>query len=210
MKLIIKITALIISFAGFAAAATIAGSNYIDGSSNPILAASGALAPANAGYVALGYFTVTDATLQGYTASSDIAAAFVIGGSDVFGFGVGQAGFYSVSGGPSSTAFNGKTLYTLMASGSSIATSTEFLIIKSTLTILADPSVTDTALVSSSTGNIGSILVGSQTTAINGLGEVSTPVTAYRMTGGFTAVPEPSAALLGALGALGLLRRRRN
>ncbi|MBJ7284451.1 MAG: PEP-CTERM sorting domain-containing protein, partial [Akkermansiaceae bacterium] len=45
--------------------------------------------------------------------------------------------------------------------------------------------------------------------SLTGLG-VGTSVGSAVGTSGFQLVPEPSAALLGALGSLGLLRRRRN
>jgi hypothetical protein len=212
MKYIFTAAALI-SLCGFASGATITGYNYIDEFSNPIVDSSGVAIPGDTGYVALGYFNVSDAVLQTYTTSTSINDAFVVGTSAVFGAGFGLAGtgLYSLTGSPSSTSFDGKTLYTLMCNASTINASTQFLIIKSTVTILADPAATPDAVVKNGApGNIASVLVGNYSTFSVDLGIGGGSIPAYSMLGGFTPIPEPSAAILSMLGALGLVRRRRN
>lgn len=211
MKHIFTVFALIVS-TGFVSAASISGFNYIDEFSNPIVDSTGVVIPGDSGFVGLGYFTVTDATLQSYTLSSSIDAAFVMGASSQFGAGFGSAGagLYALSGSPLSVSFNGQTLYTIMSNASTIGASTQFLIIKSTVTILADPSITPAAVVKNGgIGNVASVLVGNYGTFNADLGFGGGSIPAYSMLAGFTPVPEPSAALLGAVGALALLRRRR-
>lgn len=105
------------------------------------------------------------------------------------------------------SAFSGKNIFLFVGSGDTLAGSSELLILKTIilfddgrdsvptpLTVTVRPDATTTALFGVTNANVwttnsDSVISGGWTTA---------------------AVPEPSAALLGALGALGLLRRRRN
>ena len=113
-------------------------------------------------------------------------------------------GQFSFSGNvnPTGTDFSGDNIYLAIGfGGTSLATSTELFIYKFNTTFGTADSGAPINLVLGA-GDIGTTLHGT---------EVTTPETAngrFR-TAAITAVPEPSAALLGALGALGLLRRRR-
>ena len=103
---------------------------------------------------------------------------------------------------PTGDPFRNQNVYLLVGfGGTSLSTSTELFIYKFSSTFGAAESGTPINLVLST--NAGSTLFGT---------EVGSPSTSNA--GGYRAallapVPEPSAALLGMLGALGLLRRRR-
>ena len=104
-------------------------------------------------------------------------------------------------GGPGD-AFNGKNIYLVAGfGGTSLATSTSLFIYKFTDTYGAVESPTPVSELLSSTA--GTTLLGTETSTpmTNAAGRYNAAV--------ISAVPETSTALLGALGALGLLRRRR-
>jgi len=110
---------------------------------------------------------------------------------------------YSGAVNPTASVFSGDNIYLAIGFGGvSLATSTELFIYKFNATFGIADSGTPISLTLGN-GDIGTTLLGT---------EVGTPESSagrFRSTA-ITAVPEPSAALLGALGALGLLRRRRN
>jgi hypothetical protein len=101
--------------------------------------------------------------------------------------------------------FAGKNMYFFAGNGTTLANSTEFLVFKSnTLFNVADDS-SPTAVSVTFRPDQGTLLFGLS------LGDVKTASTDASVTAGWqlVAIPEPSAALLGVFGALGLLRRRR-
>lgn len=103
---------------------------------------------------------------------------------------------------PAGAAFNGKNIYLLVGfGGTNLATSTEMFIYKFGTTFgTEDSGIPITMTLSSSAGQT---LLGTE------VGNPSTTASGRYNAALITAVPEPSAALLGAIGALGLLRRRR-
>jgi MYXO-CTERM domain-containing protein len=155
-----------------------------------------------AGFGAVG--TLTEAGITGAT-TTWAGLNFETWGLASGGVTTSTSGQFSFSGtlNPVGTNFSGDNIYLAIGfGGSSLANSTELFIYKFNTTFGTADSGTPINLVLGN-GNIGTTLLGT---------EVSTPETAvgrFRSTA-ITAVPEPSAAFLGALGALGLLRRRRN
>ena len=178
---------------------------------------TGYQAPGTAGIVAFGIFSsLSDAQITGAAdfanGLSILSNAFVqFGAAGTFNTAgpTGSKGVFSrntsslVVGSPFST----KNIYAFVGNGTSFSNSTELLVLKSASTFTDGQDAIPTAqLVTLSYANT-SLLFGRQ------LADVKTTTTDSSVTLGWgtaVAVPEPSAALLGALGALGLLRRRRN
>ncbi|MEI6604549.1 MAG: hypothetical protein WCP35_04515 [Verrucomicrobiota bacterium] len=104
---------------------------------------------------------------------------------------------------PTGGAFSGKNIYLLVGfGGTNLATSNQMFVYKFDTTFGTADSGTPISLILGN-GNIGTTLLGAE----NGSPET---VSSGRFAAApITSVPETSTALLGALGALGLLRRRR-
>lgn len=168
---------------------------------------------AGPGILAIGIFSTDD--LSTMTSATNLLAAFTqFGAVGAFAGAstTGQRSIFSLptSGTVAGTSFSGKNIYLIAGYGDTLAGSTEFLVLKTTtlftdaqdllptaLTLTVRPDATTTTLFGSTNTNVWTTNSDAVTTA------------GWTM-GGFAAVPEPSAALLGAIGALGLLRRRRN
>lgn len=171
------------------------------------------------GFVAVGYFQTLTSGQFATTTSAQFASDFSILGSasnslTYTGFGPENAieGIVSLSASastPTGNPFVGKTAYVLVGNGSSLATSTQLFIMATGISIPADPSTPITIDMSAGTtpGTVqmgvdnhnGAVFIGN-----NNAGSITN---GYRLATIF--IPEPSTALLGAIGALGLLRRRR-
>jgi hypothetical protein len=168
--------------------------------------------PVGGGFIAVGFFsTYTSSTIFSDLSGSQLEADFnVFGPSQVFA-GVGFEGFYalSVDGGRvgASSPFLNKTLITLIGNGSTLANSTEALIYQHTATWPNDdgaPVPAALTAVLGDNGNTTAFWFGAPTGGTTPI--LGSDIPAISMA---KLIPEPSTALLGALGALGLLRRRR-
>lgn len=164
---------------------------------------------AGPGTVAVGIFS-TDA-LSGVSSASQLLSLFTNFGGVTNTFAAagatGNRGVFSLSTSlqVEGSQFVNKNMYFLAGNGTTLANSTEFLVFKSnTLFTIADDS-SPTAVGVTFRPDQGTVLLGSI------LADVKTASTDASVTQGWqmAPVPEPSALLLGALGALGLLRRRR-
>lgn len=160
------------------------------------------------------FTTLTDTQVSDLAAAQDYATLFAPGNfttlaSDNFttfsGAGYGQvAGFFDMgASGINPTLLLNETLYAYFSSGSELG------LFKTNSTLVADspPPATETTYplsLASGTALIGSF--GTYNVPVYGPGG-TTDQTANSFQ--LVAIPEPSAAFLGALGALGLLRRRR-
>lgn len=156
--------------------------------------------------------------VTGFGAIGILSEAGINGASTTFAglnlqiFGTGQgavttstSGQFSFSGNvnPTGTNFSGRNIYLIVGfGGASLALSNELFIYKFDTGFGTADSGTPINLVLGN-GNIGTTLLGSE------VGSPETLAGRFRSTA-ITAVPEPSAALLGAFGVLGLLRRRRH
>lgn len=190
-------------------AASFALSNLVDTVSDTLLADSAGV-PMSGGVAALGYFPAgviitsmadLQANLSSFTSLSSAAigdTAASLGGLDVAGYALGPTS--DIGNITTGNPLLGRTLYTLFGEGADLAASTAFGAIQ-VGTILDDVPFSQ-----SYTGNPtgGTVVVG---TSGSFTGDVGFGSSTY---GTVNLVPEPSAMLLGALGALGLLRRRRN
>jgi hypothetical protein len=104
---------------------------------------------------------------------------------------------------PTGTNFSGRNIYLLVGfGGTNLATSTELFIYSFNTTFGVANSGTPINLTLGN-GNIGTTLFGTE------VGNPETAGSGRFRSAALAPVPEPSAALLGMLGALGLLRRRR-
>jgi MYXO-CTERM domain-containing protein len=163
---------------------------------------------AGPGVLNVGFFTTDNLSVLSKTA---LVAAFTpFGAAGTFGAGPsGQRGTFSLS--PAAvtitdSVFSGKNMYFFAGNGSSFDNSTDFLVLKSsTLWANANDAVPTATTIGFAPGNT-TLLLGTSVANVPTTNTDSTTTAGWQM----VVVPEPSAALLGALGALGLLRRRRN
>jgi hypothetical protein len=181
-------------------------SGTIDGQAMTATGTYGNWTSAGPGVLAVGVFNTDD--LSALSSASLISAFTNTFGSGTFGAGpAGQRGTFSLSPAAQTitgSAFAGKNMYLFAGNGATFAESTQFLVLKHDTTWLATDDAIPTATSIS--------FLASNTTTLLGfdVADVRTTNTDSSVTAGFSMVPEPSSALLGAIGALGLLRRRRN
>lgn len=125
------------------------------------------------------------------------------------------AGVFGAAGGPVVTAnlpttatgpFVGNPMFVIVGNAATLTASTDFIVSNSGVNFAAE--VEGVGGTTSALFKDGTILRGITTTVSGGAGPTASQNGQPGVT--FGVIPEPSAALLGALGALGLLRRRRN
>jgi hypothetical protein len=165
----------------------------------------------SAGIVAFGIFTSTDAELTAATSLTSLVNAFAIfGGSGTFNApgATGQQGVFgrSTSATVAGSAFDTKNIYAFVGNGTTFANSTELAIIKSQTMFAAAQDQLPTAQTVTLTMATTSLIWGVK---LENLKTTTADVSVTPAWGMAMAVPETSTALLGALGVLGLLRRRR-
>lgn len=164
---------------------------------------------AGPGVIGFGIFS-TD-VLADLSAQDLVSAFTVFGGSVAFNT-AGTTGNRSVYTSPQGVTvtgsnFAGRNIYLFAGNGTTFANSTQFMVAKSTFLFNAADDALPTPTVLTIRPDNSTLLFG--TPAAN----VLTASTDTSITPGWqmaAPIPEPSAALLGAIGALGLLRRRRN
>lgn len=173
---------------------------------------TGFQSPGTPGIVAFGIFSsLSDSQITAVTSLSTLVSSFVqFGASGAFNAAgpTGQKGLFTrnTSATVTGSQFSGKNIYVLAGNGSSFATSSELLVLRSTTLFTDGQDAIPTAQTVTLTPASASLLFG-----VN-IADVRTTTADGSVTPGWgtaVAIPEPSAALLGAVGALGLLRRRR-
>lgn len=171
------------------------------------------------GFAGTGRFTISDIQVTALVGAGDyaaLAAAFVPAiGSDNFVSGVNNALGASVAGVYYINAENfdetpliGTTLYTFIGNSGTLSGSNQFGLVRHPELLVADPAAPGLPLSYTLEISDSVVLIGNTTTTNvtdPALGISNATVPALRL----VAIPEPSVALLGAIGALGLLRRRR-
>lgn len=184
-----------------------------DGSTNAIVSSSGTLL--NNTYVGVGYFEgLTDSQIQAMDLST--FAQIATGGAfqefdsstSWWAFGAGVVDGNAQEAILAGSEFIGESIYSIIGNGATLATSTEFLIVKYSAMFGEDnPAFNAVAKIDLSGGNGTVLWGGSGVHSGNYFGEGVNP--AYS-TAGTAAVPEPSRLLFLALGLMGLsLRRKR-
>jgi hypothetical protein len=167
------------------------------------------------GNIGLGVFNTLDNSqvaalaAQGTpTAIAQLAADFSIvgGASGSFGFNT-LDGLYSLAGTGDFNALAGKSFYSFLSSGGTVGAGQVAIYLHND--VIAVESPTSPQSYSLSLGADGTLILGGTpssptTTLVAGPNTFTVSTLAL-----FTPVPEPSTAILGAIGALGLLRRRR-
>jgi hypothetical protein len=211
MKLKLAIASAVFAFTMSSQAASVVVSNVGDGLTD-VLFQNGDGSLLSGGVVAIGYFPA------GYTFTTTTAAvtdfitmASALAGSLSDTLGASFAGYVEAAPVVSSpatitvgNALLGRALYVFIGDASTLATSTNFALQQSGA--IADDVPNDQLYTANLSGAPTPVFgtVGTFTGDAGGQGS-STYSTLQ-----IAAIPEPSAALLGAIGALGLLRRRRN
>jgi len=189
-----------------AKAATITVTNVDFTETNAIVSKSGTVYADKSGFVGIGVFSIADAQIAGAGSAATIANNFTLfGQSDKIGAGFSLDGTYQFI----STAEIGVgspytgNIYTVIGNATTLATSTEFLVFKHDLSFNPDsPLGGPPAMVKAGRGTL---ILGGFNNFTHFIGLPSGPAPAFNT----VTVPEPSATLLGLLGAVGLLRRRR-
>jgi hypothetical protein len=198
---------------------TTALSNGIANASGVAFQNSSNPAFAGAGTIAWGIFSITDSQISAAASASTLISAFSnwngvtstfnsagpSGARGVFNFNA-AARDLTVAGPTGGADFAGKSMYVFVGNGTSFALSNQFLVLKTTFTFNTAESG-PTAFTKTLTRSNATTLIGTE------VANVFTTTADTSTTPGWNTaalVPEPSAALLGAVGALGLLRRRRN
>lgn len=196
-----------VALAASAKAATITVTNVDFGLTNAVVSEAGTAYANSTGIIAIGVFsTLTDLDISSATSVATLAGDFkTFGTTAQFGAGFGLAGTYqfeTTGATPGVDGFAGN-IYTFIGNGATLAASTEILVYKNESTFVADPGASDPALLSD-TLDSGTLLLGGFNNYSEDIG--LGPAPAYNTV---NLIPEPSVALLGALGVFGLLRRRR-
>lgn len=202
----------------FTTGLTATSNGIIDGATGKAFQNSVSATYAGPGTVAVGYFNISDASIMAATTPATLISAFQnwnTNGTSTFNApgAVGNRGVFNISPaaardmqtGGSGEGFQNQSMYVFVGNGATYATSTQFLVLKSTFTFNPAESGVTTFAKTFTTAN-STALIGSSVTNV-----FTTNTDASQTPGWSTAalVPETSTALLGALGALGLLRRRR-
>jgi len=165
------------------------------------------------GVYGFGYFGVTDAAITGATTLSSIYSNFnQFGTTDTFNSGgapTSARGLFahSQSATVTGSGFSAKNIYLLVGNGSTFNNSTELLVLKNQSTFTDAQDATPTAQNISFTTSTATLVFGVNIANVKTTGSDSSSTPGW---GTAVPVPEVSTALLGAIGALGLLRRRRN
>lgn len=179
----------------------------------PVVRDGGALVADGTGFMAIGASTLTDAQIGDIGTDLAALAAFQgdftqFGSSTTFG-GAGVfnepslASFSTSQGTSAGDAFVGNNIFIIAGNGADLNSSTELFVYRLNETFGADAPLfaTDVATFQAGTLAFGSVAPG-----------ISLPQAGTRngyAMGTVAVVPEPTVALLGALGVLGLIRRRR-
>jgi len=188
---------------------------FPDSSAAPLTGTfTGYQSPGTSGIVAFGVFSsLTDSQITGLGMNNffTLSSAFVqFGASGAFNTAgpTGSKGVFSrnTSGTVAGSAFSNKNIYAFVGNGTTFANSTELLVLKSASLFTDAQDAIPTAQVVTLSSGTTTLLFG------RNLADVRTTTTDASVTAGWgtAGAPEPSTALLSAIGALGLLRRRRN
>lgn len=172
------------------------------------------------GSAAFGYFSASDSAISASTSGTELLTTFVPFSTNAGLFNnpttpTNYQGLFSRSGTltlANLDAFAGKNIYLVLTNAATISGGTEYLVYKFNSTYIgsgADTGGTLSFVIDTAVTNDGTLLLGTRTgPSLTAAGFDTSAEPSFQLQT-LAAVPEPSAALLGMLGALGLLRRRR-
>ncbi|MES2658239.1 MAG: hypothetical protein V4689_06455 [Verrucomicrobiota bacterium] len=215
MKNILGLSAAIVVAisASASAAVTLTSRNFSSTTAGvPIVSAAGASLDQGTFIWSAGRF----ATLPNFNTSTalEIIAAFTAVPAAPGGVSATLDGLFNASQSPdfgtsdAPSVFVGKQAFILVGNGATLALSTAIAVFDAGVTFAA-PNALGAGSQTLTANTIGQVVFGTvRTVTTQPSGTFNTPQGVALSTG--IAIPEPSAALLGAIGALGLLRRRRN
>lgn len=194
---------------GVAEAATVNVGGVFSGTSGlGVRTSTGTVLSSGGFYIAIGSFDVVPTVLPDatnlYTAVDSMNIFAVLTSPTAAGNTQGTiTGSFVGTGGGSASLFNGKQIYFVVGNGSTRANSTEFAILTTAANVLFPADVTTSSTASVTFSSITNSVV------LSNAGLEDANGTARDLIVLAAPVPEPSVALLGALGVLGLVRRRR-
>lgn len=178
-------------------------SNVI-GSYNAVADSGGTPIANGTGYIAVGYFNISDVAIQTSATVGDLDAAFVqFGASNTFGTGFAVAGLYQHGVTANANAYATQSVFTVIGNGATLAASSEVLVFKHSHQFQVEPNPTSNAQLGQA--QPGTLLIGE-------FGNYSHNQAGAGVSSSYNTVslvPEPSVALLGLAGGLLMLRRRR-
>ena len=214
MKLKLTIAAALVAVVSQANAATYSISNVVTGGTSDVLFENFDGTALNGGIVALGYFATTAPSsslddIQTTIASFTLQTSALTGtySADLDGSfpGYVQATDFLGTSITTPSALIGKTMYLFAGNASTLAASTAWAL--SAVATIADDVPFNQLYVANPAGTT---ILGNIGTFDTFTGDVGLGVGTYNTLKLAQAIPEPSTALLGAIGAIALLRRRRN
>lgn len=164
---------------------------------------------AGVGSTGVGFFSTED--FSSFTSSASLLTAFTqFGGSGQFSAGNGGVrGVWVLDPPPvqiGGSQFANKNMFFIAGNGASLETSTQFLVLKGDTLFSPADDATPTAINVTFTPSNTEVLIGREIADIRTTNTDATATPGWQMA---VLIPEPSTALLGLVGALGLLRRRR-
>ncbi|MBB5352535.1 hypothetical protein HNR46_002781 [Haloferula luteola] len=178
-------------------AATITLTNFDGTNFSGVVDSSGSILN-SVGFASIGTFSSDPTSIDDLSSFVQFGNSLSVGANSFISGDINQ----SLTSGDS---YVGGSVYVVIGNGTDLATSTEFFVWKATSNPSGNVYTEDAPIGGPDTVSLqtstGTVLIGGTTTADFGGGSQ----TAFQL----VAVPEPSVALLGALGLLGLARRRR-
>jgi hypothetical protein len=220
MKKKLSVIAALVASAGMAQGVTYTVTNNLGLNASAVTTSTGVRLTGNGanstqiGYAAFGVFT-SDEDVLAATTGAQLNTAFTSFGSNGGLFNnpatpTNFEGLFSRQGtlsGANLTEFTGENVYLIITNGTSITNGTEFLVFKFDATYIGTGTDTGQTITLNfdTTDSAGTLLIGNIGPSITVGGLDTSSEASFQL----AAIPEPSAALLGMLGALGLLRRRR-
>jgi hypothetical protein len=199
---------LLLSAVCYSGAATVNIGGVISGATGLVASVEGTPLSGGGYYIGVGSFDTVPVIPAGTKDISSFVTTMNLFASNLSPTAVGNTqgtivGAFAGIGGANPSKFNNKQIYVVVGNAATALASTHWAIMTTTTNILFPADVTTSSTATISFGSIAnSVMVPNAGTEIDNTSPVKDRIA-------LVGVPEPSAALLGALGALGLLRRRR-
>ncbi len=200
---------LLASFSAASAATINVGGVFSATSGLVGVSASGSVLSDGGYYIGVGSFTSVPTISSDYSNLGAAVASMNVFASLTSPTATGNTkgtitGAFAATGGGNASLFNGKQIYFVIGNGSTVANSTDFAIFTTANNTSFPADVTGSGTAAVTFSSITNSVVLSNGGSEDAAGSARDQIKMV------SAIPEASTALLGAIGALGLLRRRRN